>query len=52
MIPTQSMLPVLIQLPEHAYDTEVNHVLWWTNVLHNDLCTAVIAVGSTMIIRS
>jgi len=50
MIPTQSMLPVFIELPEHAYDTEVNHVLWRSNVLHNDLCAAVITVGSTMII--
>ena len=46
------MFPVLIQLTEHAYDTQVNHVLWRTNVLHNDLGTAVIAVGSTMIIGS
>jgi len=46
------MFPVLIQLPEHAYDTQVNDVLWRSNLFHNDLCTAVIAVGSTMIIRS
>ena len=46
------MLPVFIELTEHAYDTQVNHVLWRSNLFHNDLCTAVIAVGSTMIIRS
>ena len=50
MMLRQSILPVFIELPKHAYDTQVNHVLWWFNDFHNDLCAAVITVGSTMII--
>ena len=46
----QSILPVFIELPQHAYHTQVNHVLWRSNLFHNDLCAAVITVGSTMII--
>ena len=37
MMLRQSILPVFIQLTEHAYDTEVNHVLWRYDVFHDDL---------------